>query len=263
MTTHRAVQHPTAMAGVEARTLASARTFPRHAHDQFGIGLMVFGGHRSWSAVGQVEPQAGDVIASNPGEVHDGVPHEGRARGWRMLYLDPELVRGLAGEDAPRLEIARPAVRDPVLAGLVARAFARATDPGADRLGVEEDLLRSLVRAMRGTPDEAGPRACPAVARARQRLDDAPEAPASLAELARLAGVSRFQLLRGFAREVGVTPHRYLVQRRVGLARRLLARGEAPAAAALAAGFADQSHMSRAFVRQFGITPGRYRRALA
>jgi AraC-like DNA-binding protein len=195
--------------------------------------------------------------------VHDGVPHEGRARGWRMLYLDTELVGGMAGEDAAVLEIARPAMRDPVLAGLVARAFARATDPGADRLGVEEDLLRSLVRAMRRTPRERPPRACPAVGRARQRLDDAPEAPVSLAELARLAGVSRFQLLRGFAREVGVTPHRYLVQRRVGLARRLLAKGEAPAAAALAAGFADQSHMSRAFVRQFGITPGRYRRALA
>jgi AraC-like DNA-binding protein len=35
------------------------------------------------------------------------------------------------------------------------------------------------------------------------------------------------------------------------------------AEAALIAGFADQSHMSRAFVRQFGVTPGRYQAALA
>ena len=98
---------------------------------------------------------------------------------------------------------------------------------------------------------------------ARRRLDEAPEVLTTLAELAVLSGVSRFQLLRGFARETGVTPHAYLLQRRVRLARQLLATGHAPADAALEAGFADQSHMTRAFRRQFGITPARYRAALA
>jgi AraC-like DNA-binding protein len=84
----------------------------------------------------------------------------------------------------------------------------------------------------------------------------------SLAELAESSGMSRFQLLRGFAREVGTTPHAYLVQRRVCLARRFLATGESLADAALLAGFADQSHMTRAFLRQFGITPGRYQAAV-
>jgi AraC-like DNA-binding protein len=81
--------------------------------------------------------------------------------------------------------------------------------------------------------------------------------------LAALSGVSRFQLLRGFAREIGITPHAYLVQRRVLLARRFLADGQTPAQAAVRAGFADQSHMTRAFVRQLGVTPSRYRAAVA
>jgi AraC-like DNA-binding protein len=101
------------------------------------------------------------------------------------------------------------------------------------------------------------------VLKAIRRLDAAPEVPTSLTELAALSGVSRFQLLRGFAREVGTTPHAYLVQRRVRLVRRLLTAGRSPADAAVLAGFADQSHMTRAFVRQFGITPGRYRAAIA
>lgn len=83
----------------------------------------------------------------------------------------------------------------------------------------------------------------------------------SLAELAELSGVSRFQLLRGFAREVGITPHAYLVQRRVRLARQLLAKGQTPVQAAMQAGFADQSHMTRSFVRQIGVTPSRYQAA--
>jgi AraC-like DNA-binding protein len=85
----------------------------------------------------------------------------------------------------------------------------------------------------------------------------------TLAELAAISGVSRFQLLRGFVRDIGVTPHAYLVQLRVRLARRLLAQRHTPAQAALLAGFADQSHLTRAFVRQVGVTPGRYREALA
>jgi AraC-like DNA-binding protein len=94
-------------------------------------------------------------------------------------------------------------------------------------------------------------------------MDAAPELPFTLGELAAFSGVSRFQFLRGFAREAGITPHAYLVQRRVRLARQLLANGETPAQAAVQAGFADQSHMTRAFGRQFGITPSRYRAAIA
>jgi transcriptional regulator GlxA family with amidase domain len=73
------------------------------------------------------------------------------------------------------------------------------------------------------------------VLKAIRRLDAAPEIPTSLAELAALSGVSRLRLVR-----------------------RLLAAGRLPVDAALLAGF-DQSHMTRAFIRQFGITPGRYR----
>ena len=77
-------------------------------------------------------------------------------------------------------------------------------------------------------------------------------------------GCSPFsQLLRGFARAVATTPHAYLLQLRVRLARRLLAAGRYPAEAAAEAGFADQSHLTRAFSRQLGVTPARFRAAVA
>ena len=258
-------QHRSALPGVEAMTLLTGHAFPRHSHDGFGIGVMSAGAQRSWSGIGWVEAEAGDVITVNPGEMHDGTPIGG-ARGWRMLYLDPALVaRELAEEGEDRPEIARPTLRDAMLAGLFARLFVRATAAAPEPLALEEDLLRTLAHLLRrhGTRPRPMPRASPAVAMARRRLDEAPEVPATLAELAALSGVSRFQFLRGFARETGVTPHAYLLQRRVRLARQLLAMGHAPAEAALEAGFADQSHMTRAFRRQLGITPARYRAALA
>jgi AraC-like DNA-binding protein len=77
-----------------------------------------------------------------------------------------------------------------------------------------------------------------------------------LLDLARETGLSRFQVLRGFVRVTGLTPHAYQVQRRVALARGLIARGRPLAEVAATCGFADQSHMTRQFVRIYGVSPG-------
>jgi AraC-like DNA-binding protein len=263
---HRAEQHRSTVPGIELMTLVSNHHFPRHSHDQFGIGVMAFGAQRSWSGVGLVSASAGDVIMANPGEMHDGVPLDSNARRWRMIYIDPVLLaREVEEETVGPIEIVHPVARDPLLARHFARLFACLTAPQSDRLAREENLLRSLMHILRrhglARPSSSGP--SPYVAKAIARLDSAPETSVSLAELAALSGVSRFQLLRGFARQVGITPHAYLVQRRVRLARQLLANGQTAVQAAIQAGFADQSHMTRVFVRQLGITPSRYRAATA
>ena len=262
---HQVEQHKSAVRGIEVMTLVSNYHFPRHSHDQFSIGVIAFGGQRSWSGVGSVYASAGDVIVANPGEMHDGAPLDGNARGWRMLYLDAALMaREVEEEFAGSLEIVRPVVRDPLLARHFASLFACLKAERPDRLAGEENLLRSLICLLRrhGMARPLFARRSPSVAKAIRRLDSAVDEQVSLADLAALSGVSRFQLLRGFAREVGITPHAYLIQRRVRLARRLLACGQTPAQAAIQAGFADQSHMTRAFVRQVGITPSRYRAAI-
>jgi AraC-like DNA-binding protein len=263
---HRVEQYRSAVQGVEAMTLVSNHHFPRHSHDQFALGRIAFGGQRSWSAVGHVEAVVGDLIMANPGELHDGVPLDGKVRGWQMIYLDPALVsHELEQEITAPIELVRPVARDRLLAQSFAQLFAFITSPSSDRLAQEESLIRTLVCLVRrhSTTRAWHNRFSPSVAKAIQRLDAAPSIPVSLAELAALSGVSRFQLLRAFAREVGTTPHAYLVQRRVTLARRLLAVGKTPAQAALDAGFADQSHLTRAFVRYIGVTPARYRSAVA
>ncbi len=263
---HRARQHRSGLPGLEAVSVSSDRAFPRHAHDQLGFGVVVAGAHRSWSGLGAVEAAAGDLITVNPGEIHDGVPVRSAVRTWRMVYLDPSRLADLLPEERRKgVELARPALRDPALATGVIGLFGLFAMDRPDPLAVEQDLVRVLVPLFARYGSRPAPRRGPPppVARALRRLEEAPEEAVTLAELAGLSGVSRFQLLRGFARSVGTTPHAYLVQQRVRLARRLLAAGSGPAAAAAEAGFADQSHMTRAFVRQYGVTPARYRAALA
>jgi AraC-like DNA-binding protein len=184
----------------------------------------------------------------NPGEMHDGIPVRGNARAWRILYLDPALVaREIANEPAGDALIVRPVARDPQLAKDVLQLFAAAENHTPAGLATEESLVRCLMRVLH-RHGVHGPRTVPtspSVMKAVRRLDAAPEIPTSLAELAALSGVSRFQLLRGFAREIGTTPHAYLVQRRVRLVRQMLANGRSPADAALLAGFASKPHDAR------------------
>ena len=78
--------------------------------------------------------------------------------------------------------------------------------------------------------------------------------------LVRVAGVHPTHLARTFGRHVGCTATTYVRRLRVDWVRERL-RGETPLAAlALEAGFADQSHLTRAFHREIGVPPSRYRR---
>ncbi|HYL77021.1 MAG TPA: AraC family transcriptional regulator [Bryobacteraceae bacterium] len=263
---HRAKLYRPVVAGVAPMRFVSDHHFPRHSHDQFGVGVIASGGQRSWSGVGTVRALTGDVIMVNPGEIHDGAPLDGAAREWRIVYLDPAVVACEVEEEfSGPVEIVRPVASDPLLAWHVTELFNSLIAQRSDSLDREEKLLRSVVWLFRkhGTAKFIAGGTSPSVTRAVKRINSGLEKPVSLAELAGLAGVSRFQLLRAFSRELGITPHAYLIQRRVLLAQRLLADGETPAAAAIRAGFSDQSHMTRAFVRQVGVTPGCYRAAVA
>ena len=230
-------------------------------HEQFGIGIVEHGGQLSHSGRGQVEAGAGDVITVNPGEVHDGTPVGDSGRAWRILYFEPAVIARAAadvfGAEPGGFELNKPVVRNDRAGALVRELFSTTTRTQDDQPH-EELLLATLfaIGAERIAPD--GERLTPDIAKVKSRIDDDPAAPTSLADLAEVTGLGKFQLLRAFARVTGFTPHAYIVQRRVELARRLVAAGTPLADAAAASGFADQSHMTRAFVGRYGLTPGAY-----
>lgn len=110
-----------------------------------------------------------------------------------------------------------------------------------------------------GSPADRGAHAAPnAIRHARSLIDDDPAALISLADLATASGLSRYQVLRAFSRATGMTPHAYQMQRRLLRARQLIRQGLPLVQAAMASGFADQSHMTRLFVRTYGVSPQRY-----
>ena len=270
---------PSPLPGVYSTHIDSAQQFGRHWHDTYGFGFLEHGAQEWFSGRGIVRGYPGEVIATNPGEVHDGRPLGPPTRRWRIAYVDVDVMTTLtasergaggAGGAGGHTEITSPVIKDAMLFQILQRLFARlerwnSRTPHAqpvDSLAFEEALVASCVRLM-SRHGSARWRDAPSsdLQQVRERLaDDAARVP-SLADLAQLTGLSRYQVLRRFERAYGLPPHAWLLRRRAERARVLIRDGVTLAAAAAETGFADQSHLTRVFARQFGFTPGAWRRA--
>ncbi|ANY08774.1 AraC family transcriptional regulator [Pseudonocardia sp. HH130630-07] len=200
-----------------------------------------------------------------PGIAHDGRAASGSGFRKRVLYLDPgQLDAARLGQDGVGPAVDRPAIADPVLHRRLDELHRILTDPDAglhaeSRLAlVVERLTRHLApaRGSGGTGPGDG-----LAGRLRELLDARTVDGVTLDEAGRLLHAHPGHLVRSFSRRFGLPPHRYLDARRVEHARALLLDGLPPAAAAATAGFHDQAHLHRRFVRLLGVTPGRYARS--
>jgi AraC-like DNA-binding protein len=77
----------------------------------------------------------------------------------------------------------------------------------------------------------------------------------SLADIADKLFVSKYYLSHAFSREVGVSVYRYIMLRRLLLARQMLLDGEAAGQVCRSCGFADYTSFYRAFKSEYGISP--------
>ena len=241
--------------------------YERHTHETYVIGCITAGCERFELAGTQYAARAGDLCFVNPDVVHDGRP-ERDGYAYRMIYPSPALLADLAADiigSAPRgtLTFRSPVVHDPELSAEFTKAH-RLLENGHAALHADEAMLQVLQRILgrhaQLTISEKQPGERRAVRWARDYLAANVTENVDLATLAGISGLSRSHLIRAFKQEVGLTPHAFLVDRRIRLARNLLLGGDAPVNVAAAAGFADQAHLTRAFKARIGITPGRFAR---
>jgi AraC-like DNA-binding protein len=80
-----------------------------------------------------------------------------------------------------------------------------------------------------------------------------------LEDICEAAQLSPSYLIRAFKQHYGMTPHAFLINRRIQFAQDQLRNGKQIADVALQAGFADQAHFQRAFKQHLAATPGQYR----
>ncbi|ADU61723.1 MAG: AraC family transcriptional regulator [Pseudodesulfovibrio sp.] len=254
--------------GVEIRTSRyNAEAFCRHVHDAWSVGLIEDG--RTTFVLEEARHVAarGKIVVIPPGAVHACNPDPNSVMAYRMFYVAPGLLDGVAAEvfgrarsgGSPRF--GTPVIDDADLYRLWRRLHA-AVATGADALEKQSLLMQGLAELLTrhgrlGSPRQCG-RVPDAVKTVRHHLAARLDERVSLDDLSALVGISRYHLLRVFSREAGLPPHAYQNQLRVVRAKVLLAQGEPISQVAAEVGFADQSHFTRVFRQFTGATPRQY-----
>jgi AraC-like DNA-binding protein len=254
------VRAPGGVERIEARF--RGRAFAPHRHDTYAIGITLEG-VQSFDYRGSTRhSRPGQLVILHPDEVHDGRSGDDGAFRYRTAYIAPAAIQGALGGQAL-----------PFVAGGLSndarlhRPIMALLEDCERPLGELEtaDILYDLAFGLLAVSGDGGRIARAnrvAAERARDYIDAHVACSFSLTDLECITGHDRWQLSRDFRCLFGTSPYRYLIQRRIDKARRLLLAGRSAAEAASRCGFADQSHFGRLFKKSVGLTPQAWRNAI-
>jgi AraC-like DNA-binding protein len=231
--------------------------YPAHTHDAWTVFTVDEG-----SIAYDLERRHRGVTGSKvtllpPHVVHDGRPAASAGYRKRVLYVGTEVL----GEHLIGPAVDEPDVLDPsLIRGF--RSLHRTLGEFGDAL--EAESMFALVAArlsehLRGPRETLHPDGNPVADDFRNLLEARLFVGITLAEAGLILEVSPAHLVRSFTRRFGISPHRYLVGRRIDAARARLLEGQPVAQVAADVGFHDQAHFTKHFKRHVGTTPGGYR----
>lgn len=241
-------------------------SLPVHFHDSYQFDLLERGGRRFAFSRSSFEVGIGVMTVLHPGEAHSvrcssETPNSFRTMHVSSAYLS-EIYLEITGRHAmPWFDIRIDCPRTLYLYGVAHRSMEMDDHLGAD--AALRNLLCFLVlrhaRIPKWEPWKASRRG---VRRAREFIEDNISTNLRLDQLANVARMNKFNLVRLFSHEFGLAPHEYIIRSRIVRAREMLCRGVPVKTVAAELGFSDQSHFGRHFMKTTGLTPSHYQRLL-
>jgi AraC family transcriptional regulator len=251
---------------VVCRAGPSDRPFEER-HEGFSISAVIEGNFTYRSDVGQGLLYPGALLLGSDGRCFECGHAHGLGDRCVSLNVREELFGEIAASAAStgRFRFPVPSLPPtpgslPIFAMLEALCSAASGHKGEElALRLIERVIAALAASRRSPAAPTGREARRVVEAIRFIESDAAR-PISLADLAAVAGMSKYHFLRVFRRLAGVTPHQYLISARMRRAALGLASSRRPVLAiALDSGFGDLSTFNNRFRATFGLTPTQYR----
>ncbi len=241
--------------------------FRRHIHRTYIVGIIINGQRNISHPEGNTQIFKSEIFILNPGQVHSCCSEEPSGHSYKILSISPETILKIASQISEKSEL--PAYfkdikyTDNKLIKQLTQLFDAIENPETD-LQVESKIhsfLSSLILNFSKTPPSVYKPECrkESITRVCDYIEKHCGENISLAKLANVACLSPFHFQRAFKKETGITPHEYLNDFRISLAKKLLLSSDDVADIALQTGFFDQSHFSRVFRKAVGIPPKKYR----
>lgn len=239
--------------------------FPNHFHEYYVIGFIESGQRRLSCKNKEYVIGTGDLIFFNPLDNHACESIDNETLDYRCLNIKPEIMRKITKEVTGQDYL--PSFTSPVAcrseqAKLLYNLHRMIMDEIED-FEKEETcyfLFQHLIEEYTEAIDDTERRVVKLeIESVCNYLEVHYAEHIALDDLAKIANMNKYSLLRSFTRIRGITPYRYLQTVRINEAKKRLERGVKPLDAAIESGFVDQSHFSNFFMEFIGLTPGQYR----
>ncbi|NBH84515.1 AraC family transcriptional regulator [bacterium C-53] len=238
--------------------------FPSHFHEHYVIGFVEDGKRVLFCRDREYAIEKGSIVLFNPGDSHACMQSDEGTFDYWSFNISKEVMLDQAEEVTGKREL--PGFSENIICdeeiACHLRPLHEMVMKGTGEFKKEETLLFLLSYLIQnyGMPFEG------CIPECRQEIERACEYMTAhfteriyLDQICGHVGLSKSALLRGFTKEKGVTPYRYLEAVRINEAKKLLSEGVSPVEAAIRMGFSDQSHFTNYFNQFIGLAPGTYR----
>lgn len=253
---------------IEARSVGDGRKvcYARHSHELFSIGAITAGSCHYLHEKTRHRISTGTVVLMNPDEVHACNPVDGQPWSYLMMYVEPRWLAGIQHgfEQVQDLEFEPVAVthsQSPLLFNGLLELYAQLIDPTLDTQ-LKYEACIGFFALMQQTVDRTAfplKAVSTRVERAAQYIDQNFMHAIRLQDMGEAASLSEAYLIRAFEQRYHMTPHAYLINRRIQHAQAQLRAGAPIAVIAQQTGFSDQAHFQRVFKKYLAATPGQYK----
>ena len=236
-------------------------TFSKHYHDTYTIGLTYDGVLKTYNTNKSFDFYKYSIRVNNPNEVHSGISqHWSHSNFYPTISLLSELYEQIFFEKKiPFFE--NYIINDKILFFKL-HTFFDSFFKKDDDLVIESRLIDALsylilnftsyTKNYNNIFDNQL-----IVKKSLELINDCIDENISLDILANNCNLSKFHFLRVFKKEIGLTPHSFIINERLNRANNLIKSGKTISEASILVGFNDQSHFTRNFKKYFGYTPAK------
>ena len=244
-----------------------------HHHDFYEVYFLLSGEVAYWVDGRIIRLTPGDLLFINPMELHRPITDQDKPVCERfVLWVNREYLEGLSTAQVKlnscfdtshpnHSHLIRPAKAERAvlmarMGELVRESYSKDFGSDISARGIFLQLMVQLNRLALGTErHQEGEELSPLVQNAMSYIGENLSSALSLEEIAGQLFVSKYHLSHAFSREVGVSVYRYIMLRRLMLARQQLTAGESAGQVCRNCGFSDYTSFYRAFKSEYGISP--------
>lgn len=240
--------------------------FDKHVHEDYTIGLITEGQMDAFVDGGKQELNKSTIITINPDETHACQTKYSNGYTHYSIYLKPNFVKKLEEENFNKQELyfSSGIFQNEYLANRLVNILKLNESNQSTKIDFECEVVNTINSLfennskIKQVPNFTSHDNM--INRAKEYINDNLSFDLQLGDISDELDISKYHFLRLFKEKTFLSPHSYLMIKRIEKSKQLLQKGESLINTAHMCGFNDQSHLNRRFKLATGITPGNYKK---